>query len=615
MCGIVGYSGKKAVSSVLLVGLKRLEYRGYDSSGIATIENNELIIKKSVGKIEQMEKLLQNQMMYGGVGIGHTRWATHGEPNLVNAHPHTSMDKTIGVVHNGIIENYAQLKNTLISEGVIFTSETDTEVIPHLVSKFIKNGLSIKESFFKTINTIDGKFAVSMISEQEPDRIYFAQNGAPLIIAIGKDENNNIEGIIASDLPALIALSKQYYYLEKQEWGYFENGKFYVFDFQGKELNPKFLKADMKVETFDKGNFEHYMLKEIFEQSQIMRDIIKKRISPENNIIFNEMLIPDEYFKKIGLIIIQACGTSLNAGLIGKYYFENFSRIYSDAEFSSEFRYRNPVLGGDTLVIGISQSGETADTLAGLHGAKSKFLKVISFLNNDKSTMARESDAIVSLLAGPEIGVASTKAYVSELANLYLFSLYLSKIRNTLDQKTIDTMLEEFCTIPDKIDKILQQVSKLKEIASFLKNVSDVIFLGRLYNYPTALEGALKLKEISYIHSSGYAAGEFKHGPIALISETVPSIFIIPDGNSRAKMISNLMEVKARKGKIISIISEGDDEIKKLSDYYIEIPPIVEYLTPLLTVIPLQLIAYYTSIFRGCDVDQPRNLAKSVTVE
>ena len=614
MCGIVGYAGKKEVSSVLLVGLKRLEYRGYDSAGMALLEKKDLIIKKAVGKIEQLEKTIKNQVINGGIGIGHTRWATHGEPTLTNAHPHISMDQSIAVVHNGIIENYSQLKQMLLAENYLFVSETDTEVIPHLISKFIKEGHSHQDSFYKTLHLLEGKFAVTMISEAEPSRIYFAQNGAPLITALGSDENNTTEGIIASDLPAVISLAKEYYYLKVKEWGYFEQ-KFHFFDWDYNSLTPLFLKPNLKIEEFDKGKYEHYMLKEIYEQADILRRIYKDRIDANNNISFKEMNIPASYFKDLGLIIIQACGTSLNAGLIGKYYFESFSRIYSDADFSSEFRYRNPVIAGNSLVIGISQSGETADTLAGLHGAKAKFMKVLSFINNINSTMARESDAVVYLLAGPEIGVASTKAYIAELSNLYLFSLYLAKARNSIEDSVLKSMIEDFRVLPEKIEAVFKYIEKIKEIALYLKDVSDAIFLGRLFNYPTALEGALKLKEISYIHSSGYAAGEFKHGPIALISENVPTIVIIPDGSSRTKMLSNLMEVKARKGKIISIITEGDTEVQKLSDYYVEIPVVPEYLTPLIAVIPLQLIAYYTSIYRGCDVDKPRNLAKSVTVE
>ncbi len=615
MCGIIGYIGPKVISSVLLVGLQKLEYRGYDSAGLAIIEKNELVVKKKPGKISSLEESMKNQVFNGSCGIGHTRWATHGEPNRLNAHPHCSGSKKISVVHNGIIENFFELKSDLMDNGHVFVSETDTEVIPHLIERFKKNGHETKTAFYKTLQKLEGKFAISMVSEDEPNHIYFARNGTPLIVAQNTDEKGNTEGFISSDLPAIIPIAKNYYYLQDGEWGYFDTKKCHSFDWNGKPKELSFQNLELSPKGFGKGDYPHFMLKEIYEQPEVIENILKKRVNDQNKISFDEMPLTPEYLSKIGQIVIQACGTSLNAGLVGKIYLENHSKIYTDADFSSEFRYRNPVLSGDTLVVGISQSGETADTLAGLHGAKSKFLKVISFLNNEESTMARDSDAIIALHAGQEIGVASTKAYIAEIVNLFLFSIYLGEIKWTLPKSEKARLIKELRELPEKISCVLENLDSIREIAKYLKGVSDTIFLGRFHNYPTALEGALKLKELSYIHASGYAAGEFKHGPIALVTKNVPVVVIVPYGDLRTKMISNLLEVKARQGKIISILSEGDEQVKKISDYFIEIPHTPESLSPMLSVVPLQLLAYYTAIYRNCDVDRPRNLAKSVTVE
>ena len=615
MCGIVGYIGSKAISPVLLVGLQKLEYRGYDSAGLAIIEKDELVVKKAPGKIFALEKVMQNQVLDGSCGIGHTRWATHGEPNVLNAHPQESRSKKIAVVHNGIIENFFDLKGELVSDGFVFVSETDTEVIPHLIEKFKADGHDTQTAFYRTLQKLEGKFAICMVSEDEPRRVYFARNGAPLIVAQSKDEKGHFEGFLSSDLSAIVPIAKNYYHLKDLEWGYFDLKKCHLFNWSGNPEKCTFEKLKITLKDFNRGDYPHFMLKEIHEQPEVVQRILEQRVHEKSKVIFEETQLSPEYLSQVGQIIIQACGTSLNAGLVGKNYLENYGRIYTDADFSSEFRYRNPVLGGDTLVVGISQSGETADTLAGLHGAKSKFLKVVSFLNSESSTMARESDAMIALNAGPEIGVASTKAYIAEIVNLFLFSIYLGGIKWVLPKNKRKKMLDELSSLPDKISSVLQNLVEIQQISNYLKDVSDTIFLGRSYNYPTALEGALKLKELSYIHASGYAAGEFKHGPIALVSENVPVIVIVPHSSVRTKMISNLLEVKSRRGKIISIVSKNDEEVKKISDYFIEIPHVPEYLSPILTVIPLQLIAYYTAIYRDCDVDRPRNLAKSVTVE
>lgn len=612
MCGIVGYIGPKAIDSVLIVGLKKLEYRGYDSAGIAILDQGELVIRKKAGKITDLEDELNNNKVGGHLGIGHTRWATHGEPTQLNAHPHYNTDEDIAIVHNGIIENYMELKKKLTRQGYIFKSDTDTEVIVHLLDFHYKQTKDYKRSFLKTIRDLEGKYAIAAIAEEEPGKIYFVRNGAPMIIA---RNTKSKETFLASDLPALVPIATESFYLEDGQWGILKKNEIELFAWEGDVITPEFKTIDMKIEDFDLGDYPHYMLKEIYEQPDIVKNLLTQRIKKGSQVKFDELYITPDYLKSIGRVIIQACGTSLIAGLVGKNYLEQYCQIYTDADFSSEFRYRNPVLDGDTLVIGISQSGETADTIAGIHESKAKFLKVISFLNNMNSTMARESDGVVHLMAGPEVGVASTKAYTAQLINLYLFSIYLGKIKGTLTSRQSSEMLNKLHDIPEKMTKVLNNIEPIKKIAEFLKDHSDTIFLGRTYNYPSALEGALKLKEISYIHASGYAAGEFKHGPIALVSEKMPVIVIVPKSEIRTKILSNLLEVKARKGTIISILTEGDQEIMDISDYYIEIPKVDEAISPLLTILPLQLIAYYTALYRGCNVDKPRNLAKSVTVE
>lgn len=609
MCGIVGYIGPKSVESVLIAGLKRLEYRGYDSAGVAVMDEGELATRKAVGKIAELDKQLKDQPVFGNSGIGHTRWATHGEPSMINAHPHLNRDKSIAVVHNGIFENYTKLKSELIDDGYVFLSETDTEVAPHLMDKYIAEGFSTDEAFVRMVKRLEGQYALAVISEKETGKIYFARKGSPLIVARG-----NNEYLIASDIPAVVPIADEAIYLEDGEWGYITNGSVELFDIDGNKLEPKWQPVSVNIEDVEKGEYEYLMLKEIYEQPEVFERIIKERLN-DTFIHFPELKLSKEYLARVGRMLIQACGTSLNAGMIGRMYLEQFAHISAETDYSSEWRYRNPLANGDSLVVGISQSGETADTLAGVREAKAKFMRVLSLLNNVNSTMARESDAMISLMAGPEIGVASTKAFTAQVLNLLLFSLYVGSIKWILPAEERADVLAEIRALPDKMRSILKSHERIKQIAEFLKDKNDTIFLGRTYNYPSALEGALKLKEISYIHASGYAGGEFKHGPLALVSDNVPVVIIAPQGDIRTKMISNLKEAQSRKGTIISIITEGDEEIKKESDYYIEIPPCLESISPLLVAIPLQLLAYYTAIGRGCDVDRPRNLAKSVTVE
>ena len=610
MCGIVGYAGNKSVESVLMVGLACLEYRGYDSAGIAVIDNDEIEIRKEKGKIKALEALLREKPVRGNVGVGHTRWATHGEPTQINAHPHTNEKQTIAIVHNGIIENYMQLKLKLQSLGYIFQSSTDTEVISHLLSMEINSKKTVKDSLLSVFKTIQGKWAIAAVFESEPEKVFFAQDGAPLLIGKGKNEY-----FLASDLSALVRNSTEVCYIKPKQWGYFSKNELVLFDFDGNEVVPEMKKQEAKWEDVDKNGFPHYMLKEIYEQASIFRKVIERRIKENGELDFSEMGLSKEILSKVNRIVIQAAGTSLHSGMIGKHYLEQFTKIQTDTEMSSEFRYRNPVVEGDTLIIAISQSGETADTLASIHEAKAKFLKVLSMVNNVNSTIARESDAFVDTCAGMEIGVASTKAFTAQVLHLLLFAMYFSSIKWMMSDELRKELIDEIKQLPTKIDAILNRASEIEKWASDFVNTKDFVFLGRTYNHPIALEGALKLKEISYIHASGYAGGEFKHGPIALITKEVPVVCIANKSEIYPKMISNIQEIKARNGKIISIVTEGDVEAKSLSDYCFEVPVCHEFLSPILNVIPLQLLSYYVAIARGCTPDQPRNLAKSVTVE
>lgn len=612
MCGIIGYIGNKSINSILLVGLIRLEYRGYDSAGIAVIDNGDLEIRKEKGKIKNLEDLLKNSPVEGNIGIGHTRWATHGEPSKRNAHPHIDCNQKISVCHNGIIENYLHLKSGLIQKGHLFRSETDTEIIPHLIEEeLLRNpNQTIKDIIPKIIQQIEGKYAILILSETEPDRIYFMKNGSPLLYARNKEE-----AYLTSDIVAVIPQAKEYYAFKDYEWGWITRTELHLFNQELQPVSPEI--KEIKIDPFhlEKGNFEHYMLKEIYEQPDIFRKILNNRLGEKGKIKLEEIKLPNTIFGRISRILITSAGTSWHAGLVGKLYLEHFARIVTEVDLSSEFRYRNPIAEGDTLVMAISQSGETADTLAGVLEAKTRFCKVVSFVNRLESTIARESDSYIDLMAGPEIGVASTKAYTSELIHLLFFSLYLSGIKWITNKEQREAMFSEIRKLPTMMEAILDKSKKIQELAKIFRHSKDFIFLGRYFNHPTALEGALKLKEIAYVHASGYAGGEFKHGPIALIDETVPTICIAPKSSVYDKMLSNIQEVKARKGKILAIITEGDTQIPEIADYYIEIPEVSEYLSPILTIIPLQLFAYYSALERNCEPDKPRNLAKSVTVE
>lgn len=608
MCGIVGYVGAKFVDSVLIVGLERLEYRGYDSAGIATISNGDLGFRKKAGKLKILDDSLKQNPLGGNIGIAHTRWATHGVPTEQNAHPHFDCKQSIAVVHNGIIENYTKLKEGLVSKGHVFVSETDSEVIPHLIEENYKGNM--KEAVLKSVAELDGSFALVILSEHQPDTIIAVRKKSPLVIGVGKDEN-----LVASDESPLLTHTNKMIYLEDGELALIKKDKVEVFDFTGKKVEKMVQEVDTKNKEYDKGKFEHFMQKEIFEQPEVIERIIAERIGEDGLVHFKERKIKREFLAKVGKIIIQACGTSWHAALIGKFILEKYARIPTEVEISSEFRYRNPILVGDTLVMAISQSGETADTLAGIREAKAKFTKVWSFINVENSTIAKESDCAINMLAGPEIGVASTKAYTAQLMNLFLFTLYVARLKYSMTNEQVGAFALELKAIPDKIREILKQSEKIKKLAKEYATAPLMIFLGRGLNYPSALEGALKLKEISYMHAIGYPAGEFKHGPIALVDDKVGVVCVMPEGELFEKMISNVHEVKARKGKIIAIATEGDKRAAEVADSILYIPPCSEILTPLLTVVPMQLLAYYISIEKGCDVDRPRNLAKSVTVE
>jgi len=609
MCGIVGYIGDKDVDSVILVGLEKLEYRGYDSAGIATISDSELSVRKTVGKLRNLTEILNREPLGGKVGIGHTRWATHGEPNEVNAHPQVDCTRQIALVHNGIVENFYCLKEMLVKEGHIFQSDTDTEVVCHLIEKHYVD--SLEKAVLRAVNELEGSFAFAVISEREPGKIVGARRNSPLIVGVGKGEN-----LIASDIPAVLSLTKQIIDLEEEEICVVEKEKVSILTFKGKRVHREPRIVDWSVELTDKKGYPHFMLKEIHEQPDVIEKNLKRRVTVKNEIdVLSELNLSESELSRVSRVIIQACGTSWHAGLIGKLLFEHYCRVHTEVDISSEFRYRNPVVDGETYVMAISQSGETADTLASLREAKAKFLRAVTVCNVMGSSIARESDGVLYTHAGPEIGVASTKAYTAQLLALYLLAFSMAKIKWLMNEEELAKKIGELKTIPSKMRKFLQGAECIDRLAKKYQRARDFLFLGRGVNYPSALEGALKLKEVSYIHATGHPAGEMKHGPIALIDEKMPVVCIAPQGSVYEKMLSNIQEVKARKGKVIAIATEGDERIKSIADHVVYIPETFEEFTPLLVAPPLQLLAYKIALLRGCDVDMPRNLAKSVTVE
>jgi glucosamine--fructose-6-phosphate aminotransferase (isomerizing) len=610
MCGIVGYIGNRNAKEILIDGLKKLEYRGYDSAGIAIFSNKNILVVKEKGKVSFLEELLSKNNEISNIGIAHTRWATHGEPSKKNAHPQTDCNGDIAIVHNGIIENYQTLRKFLENKGHSFKSDTDTEIFAHLIEDNYKSIKNIVDAIVLAMKEVIGSYAFAIISKHEPDKIFACKKGSPLIIGKGQEEM-----FLASDISALVKYTKDVIYVEEDEIVVLTKNDFAFYNINKIKLDKKIHKVLIDISDIEKGGFPHYMLKEIYEQPQTIENAIRGRIDFENaNARLDGLDNNIERIKKCKRIILSGCGTSWHAGLIGKYFIENFARIPTEVEYASEFRYRNPILNENVLTFFISQSGETADTIAALRESKRKGALALGICNVVNSTIARETDGGVYLHAGPEIGVASTKAFTSQITVLFLISILLGRLNNLSFEEAYN-YLDELKSLPKKVNETLKYASLIENIASEISNNSNALFLGRGVNYPVALEGALKLKEISYIHAEGYPAAEMKHGPIALIDENMPVIFIATQDPLYEKIISNIEEVKARKGKIIIICNENDEKLRHYSDYIIPVPKTLPFLSPIINVIPLQLLAYYTAIKRGCNVDQPRNLAKSVTVE
>ncbi len=608
MCGIVGYIGQKEAVRILLDGLKRLEYRGYDSAGIAIIENSSIRCMKAVGKIAELEKKLNGNTIHAHMGIAHTRWATHGAPSIENAHPHTDCKNEIAVAHNGIIENYDYLKARLQREGHVFRSETDTEVLSHLIEKYFHGNLEM--AVMEALKEVEGTYGIAVISTRDSGKIVAARKGSPLAIGIGVREN-----FITSDVSASLEHTRDVVYLDDNELAILTADTYETKTIQNIPTNKKVEEVLWNIDMIEKGGYPHFMLKEIHEQPQALRNAMRGRIDMGGSSVrLGGLISHEKMLRETKRIVIVACGTSWHAGLVGEYLLEDMARIPVEVEYASEFRYRNPVIEEGTVVIAISQSGETADTLGAMREARQRGAKILSICNVVGSTIARESDFGIYLHIGPEIGVASTKAFTAQIVILYLLTLYMMKLRNN-DLPMFSDMIKVVQAVPDKIQSILDREDEIVELARLYKDRENALYLGRGYNYPVALEGALKLKEISYIHAEGYPAAEMKHGPIALINEDMPVIFIATQDKAYGKILSNIEEVKARGGRVIAIATEGDEYIAEKVDHMFSIPKTADALIPLLSVIPLQLLAYHTAVMRGCDVDKPRNLAKSVTVE
>jgi len=613
MCGIVAYIGEKQAYPILLKGLRRLEYRGYDSAGVAIFNGTDTEVYKRKGKVNDLVEFVKSKRIKGTVGIGHTRWATHGKPNDINAHPHISGNGRLTLIHNGIIENYAPIKEALIKDGHTFTSETDTEVLVHLIEAVqTKDNLPLEEAVRVALTKVVGAYAIVVLDEENPTQLVAARKASPLVLGIGDGEY-----FVASDPTPIVEYTQKVVYLNDEEIAVVNlNGDFQIKTIDNELQTPFIQELDMKLEMLEKKGYEHFMLKEIYEQPKTVADCMRGRINAKE--VWIKVGGIDNVYDRIinaKRFIIAACGTSWHAGLIGEYLFEELARIPVEVEYASELRYRNPIINEEDVVIALSQSGETADTLAALGLAKDKGALIYGIVNAVGSSIARMTDSGSYIHAGPEIGVASTKAFTGQVTLLSLMAIYLGYRRGTIPRSYYLQLLEELENIPNKIAQVLEKNQQIKYIANEIKDAPNALYLGRGYNFPIALEGALKLKEISYIHAEGYPAAEMKHGPIALIDEKMPVIVIATNKSAYEKIASNIQEVKARKGVVIAIVGEGDKEISKMADYTIEIPNTDEPLTPLLSVIPLQLLSYHIALMRGCNVDQPRNLAKSVTVE
>jgi len=615
MCGIVGYIGKREAYPIIINGLKRLEYRGYDSAGIALFDGTEIQLSKTKGKVADLEKRVAKEIkIKGSLGIGHTRWATHGVPNDVNSHPHYSNSGDLVIIHNGIIENYASIKKELINRGYHFNSDTDTEVLVNLIEEIKKQeNVKLGKAVQIALNQVVGAYAIALFDRNKPDEIVVAKLGSPLAIGIGDDEF-----FVASDATPFIEFTNNAIYLEDEEMAIIRRGR----DVKVRKIandhlvDPYVQELKLNIEQIEKGGYDHFMLKEIYEQPSVIKDTYRGRLLADKGIVKLGGL--EDYIEKFtnaNRIIIVACGTSWHAGLVAEYIFEDLARIPVEVEYASEFRYRNPIITEKDVVIAISQSGETADTLAAIKLAKQKGAFVYGVCNVVGSTISRETHSGTYTHAGPEIGVASTKAFTTQITVLTMIALRLAKAKGTISQRDYMEQLQELDTIPAKVEEALQSDEKIKKIAEKYKDAANFLYLGRGYNFPVALEGALKLKEISYIHAEGYPAAEMKHGPIALIDEQMPVVVIAVNSNHYEKVVSNIEEIKARKGKIIAVVTEGDTQVKELADYVMEVPKTPESLSPLVTTIPLQLLSYHIAVMLDKNVDQPRNLAKSVTVE
>jgi len=611
MCGIVGYIGYRDAYPIIIKGLHRLEYRGYDSAGIALIDNDLKVYKKA-GKVSDLENFVKDVNLAGTVGMGHTRWATHGAPSDRNSHPHSSGDRRLTIIHNGIIENYAAIKEALIARGHEFKSDTDTEVLIHLIEDIKQvTGINLQESVRIALNRVVGAYAIVIMSADDPDMLIAARKGSPMVIGVGKGEY-----FIASDATPIVEYTKNVIYLNDNEIAFVHRDDLLIKNIDNTVQTPYIQELDLKLEMLEKGGYDHFMLKEIYEQPRSIRDCMRGRIYPEKGKVqLGGIKEYTEKLKNVDRIIIVACGTSWHAGLVGEYLIEEYARVPVEVEYASEFRYRNPIITEKDLVIAISQSGETADTMAAIELAKEKGATIFGVCNVVGASIPRTTHAGVYTHAGPEIGVASTKAFTAQVTVLTLIAFYIAQQRGTITQSKLIEYLTELNQIPELVERALQSNEHVKEIAERFKNSTNCLFLGRGSSFPVALEGALKLKEISYIHAEGYPAAEMKHGPIALIDDAMPVIFIATKNSSYEKVVSNIQEVKARGGHVIAIVSEGDTEVRDMAEYVIEIPQTSEAFVPLLATIPLQLLAYHIAVMRGCNVDQPRNLAKSVTVE
>jgi len=614
MCGIVGYIGDKRAYPILIKGLSRLEYRGYDSAGVALLENDDLLnVYKRQGKVQDLVAYVEGSSTSGNVGIGHTRWATHGLPNDINAHPHISGDEKMVLVHNGIIENYDVLKKELIKRGHTFKSDTDTEVLVHLIEEIkLKYNVSLEEALRLSLKEVHGAYAIVILSKDEPNKLIAAKKSSPLVIGMGDDEY-----YIASDATPIIEYTKNVVYLEDEQIAIVDRKEgLRIISIHNKEVSPEIQELSMQLEELERGGFEHFMLKEIYDQPRAIHDSFRGRLNAKEGwITLGGLKEYEAQIANANRIIIIACGTSWHAGLVGEYYMEDLARIPVEVEYASEFRYRNPIIKKEDIVIAISQSGETADTLAALKMAKEMGATILGIVNVVGSTISRVTDAGSYTHAGPEIGVASTKAFTTQVTLLAMLALSMAKKRATISPNRFQNLLEEMEALPNKIEKLLESDSYIQSIAEVYKDARNALYLGRGNCFPIALEGALKLKEISYIHAEGYPAAEMKHGPIALIDENMPVFVIATKGPNYEKVVSNIQEVKARKGKIIAIVTKGDTMVREIADHFIEIPDADEVLVPILATIPFQLISYHIAVMRGCNVDQPRNLAKSVTVE